>query len=59
MQPRSWDYQFAALLGYKLSPKWTLLAGYRYLFVDYRPSNLSIFNVVTSGALLGVTNNFK
>src|SRR5215469_5322706 len=31
------DYQFAALLRYKLSPKWTLGAGYRYLFVDYRP----------------------
>jgi hypothetical protein len=53
------DYQFATLLGYKVSPKWTLGAGYRYLFVDYRPTNLSVFNVVTSGALLGLTYNFK
>jgi hypothetical protein len=53
------DYQFAALLGYKLCPKWTLLAGYRYLFVDYQPNNLSVFNVVTSGALIGVTYTFK
>ena len=52
------DYQFAALLAYKLSPKWTVGAGYRYLFVDYRPTNLSV-NVATSGALLGVTYNFK
>jgi hypothetical protein len=53
------DYQFAALLGYKICPKWTLLAGYRYLFVDYRPGNFSVFNVVTSGALLGLTYTFR
>lgn len=53
------DYQFTALMGYKLSPKWTLGAGYRYLFVDYRPTNLSVFNVITSGALLGVTYKFR
>jgi hypothetical protein len=53
------DYQFAALLGYKVCPKWTLVAGYRYLFVDYRPTNLSVFNVVTSGALIGATYTFK
>jgi hypothetical protein len=53
------DYQFATLLGYKLSPKWTLQTGFRYLFVDYRASDLSIFNAVTSGALLGVTYHFK
>lgn len=53
------DYQFAAVLGYKLSPKWTLQAGYRYLFVDYRGSNSSIASIVTSGALLGVTYRFR
>lgn len=53
------DYQFAAALGYKICPKWTLLAGYRYLFVDYRPGNSSVINVVTSGALIGATYNFK
>lgn len=53
------DYQFAALLGYKIRPKWTLGAGYRYLFIDYRPGSASIINVVTSGALLGVTYHLK
>jgi hypothetical protein len=28
------DYQFAALLGYKIKSKRTLKGGYRYLFVD-------------------------
>jgi outer membrane receptor protein involved in Fe transport len=53
------DYQFAALLGYKVSLKWTLLAGYRYLFVHYRPSNFSVINLVTPGAVLGLTINLK
>ena len=53
------DYQFAVLLGYKLTPKWKLLAGYRYLFIDYRPTNLSVINTVTSGALVGVAYKFK
>jgi hypothetical protein len=52
------DYQFATLLGYKISPKWTLVAGYRYLFVDYRNGS-SVFNVVTSGAVLGATFQLK
>jgi hypothetical protein len=53
------DYQFAALLGYKIKPKWTLSAGYRYLFVDYRGANSSVYNVVTSGPVLGVTVKLK
>src|SRR5436190_14477543 len=52
------DYQFAGLLGYKICPKWTLLAGYRYLFVDYRSAG-GIFNMVTSGAVLGATYRFE
>jgi hypothetical protein len=52
------DYQFAGLLGYKTSPKWTLLAGYRYLFVDWR-SRGGVYNMVTSGAVLGATYRFK
>jgi len=53
------DYQFFAVLGYKICPKVTLSAGYRYLFVDYRPTNLSVYNTVTSGAVLGATFNLK
>jgi hypothetical protein len=33
------EYQVAGLLGYKIKPKWTLQAGYRYLSIDYRNSN--------------------
>lgn len=53
------DYQFAALLGYKVGSKWTLGAGYRYLFVDYRPGSASIVNLVTSGAIIGATYHFR
>ena len=52
------DYQFGGLLGYKFHPKWTVSAGYRYLFVDYRNGG-SLYSVVTSGAVLGVTYRFK
>jgi len=53
------DYQFAALLTYRIRSKWTLGAGYRYLFVDYRPDALTRFNMVTSGALLGLSYRLK
>jgi hypothetical protein len=53
------DYSFAALLGYHLWPKWTVRAGYGYQFVDYRGANSSVFNAVTSGALIGVTYRLK
>lgn len=52
------DYQFAGLLNFKMSPKWALNAGYRYLFVDYR-SRSGIYNMVTPGAILGLTYTFK
>lgn len=53
------DYQFAALLVYKICSKVNLEAGYRYLFVDYRNGPAGIYNVVTSGALIGATFNIK
>jgi hypothetical protein len=52
------DYQFAGLLGYKIKPNLTLQAGYRYLGIDYR-NNGFLFNVITSGAVLGATINLK
>jgi len=52
------EYQVAGLLGYRFKPEWTLQAGYRYLFVNYR-SGGSIVNFTTSGAVLGVTVNLK
>ncbi len=53
------DYQFAGVLGYKIHPKWTLGAGYRYLFVDYHGGNAFVYDVVTSGAVIGATYQFK
>jgi hypothetical protein len=53
------DYQFAAVLAYKLSSRWTLVAGYRYLFVDYRPGKSSVYNVTTPGGVLGATYRLK
>ncbi len=52
------DYQFGGLVSLKLSPKWTLAAGYRYLFVDYG-TRTALYNMVTSGAVLGATYRFK
>lgn len=48
------DYQFAGFLNLKISPRWTISPGYRYLFVDYR-SGRSIYNLVMPGAIIGVT----
>ena len=52
------EYEVAGLLGYRFKPKWTLQAGYRYLFVDYR-SGGSIVDLYTSGAIVGVAINLK
>lgn len=48
------DYQVAGALNFKVSNRWTISPGYRYLYVDYR-SGSSIYNLATSGALIGVT----
>jgi hypothetical protein len=48
------DYQVAGVLNFKVSPKWTISPGYRYLFVDYR-NGRAIYNLATSGAVIGVT----
>lgn len=52
------DYQFATLLSYKLCSRWAVVAGYRYLFIDYRQNN-AVFNTITSGGIIGFTFNFK
>ena len=52
------DYEFAPVLGYKLTRKWTLEAGYRYLSVDYRTGR-GVLDTITSGAVIGATFNFK
>jgi hypothetical protein len=53
------DYQVAGLLGYKVSKRWMLQAGYRYMNVNYRPQNGFIYNATLSGAILGATFDLK
>jgi hypothetical protein len=53
------EYQVAGVLGYKIKPKWTLQAGYRYLFIDYPTSRGGVFKCATSGVLFGLTRTFK
>jgi len=55
------DYQVGGFLGYKISPKWTLLGGYRYLSVNYRPNGKYLFvdDVNMPGLVLGATYNIK
>lgn len=52
------QYQAVGLIGYRLKPRWTLLAGYRYLDVDYR-NNGNVFDVAMPGTAWGVTYTFK
>ena len=55
------DYQVAGLLGYTLNRRLVLLAGYRYLAVDYRPIGNAgfIYDVAMPGVVLGLTINVK
>jgi hypothetical protein len=55
------DYQVAGLLGYKLCKRWTMLAGYRYMDVNYRPQgqNAFIYNATLSGVIFGATFDLK
>jgi hypothetical protein len=49
------DYQVAGLLGYKIGRKCVLLAGYRYLSVDYRPTGKAqfVYDVNMPGVVAG------
>jgi hypothetical protein len=55
------DYQVFGALGYQLSRKWELLAGYRYLSVNYRPYGKAqfVYDVNMPGLVLGATYNIK
>jgi len=55
------EYQVFGLLGYKVKPKVTLQAGYRYLYVDYEKGGraAALVRGVTSGVVFGVTLNLK
>jgi hypothetical protein len=51
------DYQATGLLGYRIRPSWTLQAGYRYLYVNYRSG--IIFDAATSGLMFGISLGLK
>jgi hypothetical protein len=55
------DYQVVGALGYRVSRKVVLLAGYRYLDTNYRTNapRLIVYDAHMSGALIGVTFNLK
>jgi hypothetical protein len=54
------DYQIAGLLSYKIKKSLTLFGGWRYLDVDYQPSNnLVLYNMTVSGVGLGAVFSFK
>jgi len=48
------------LVGWKVRKNIALKAGWRYLDVDYRnSSNQYLYNVASTGLILGATFNFK
>jgi len=53
------DYQIFGAIGYRLSEKFSLGGGYRYLFVNYRPGNSGIYESALSGAVIGVNYHYK
>ena len=55
------DWQVGGALGYKVSRKWVMLAGYRYLSINYRPNGNAqfVYDVDMPGLVLGATYNFK
>jgi len=52
------DYQVVGGLGYKITPRLTLQAGYRYMGVDYRSAGY-VFNTIQPGAFVGVAIRLK
>ena len=53
------DYQVLGLLNFKFTEHLGIGLGWRYLYVDYRPSNHQfVFNTATSGALAGFYYTF-
>ena len=53
------DYQIAGALGYKLKPNMVMLAGWRYLDVNYRPKSTFVYDTATSGLIIGMTFELK
>jgi hypothetical protein len=53
------DYQVLGLLNYQFTQKWGLAVGWRYLDVNYRPTNKQfVFDMVTNGPIAGLNYTF-
>jgi len=53
------DYQAVGLLNYNFTPRWGAAVGWRYLYVNYRPTDhLFIFNTAMTGLVAGVSYSF-
>jgi hypothetical protein len=52
------EWQVVPALGYQLNERFTLQAGYRYLYVDYRNGGFK-YDARMNGLLLGTTIRFK
>src|SRR5271165_5874888 len=53
------DYQAFGLLSYNLTPHWGAAVGWRYLYVDYRPTNKQlVFDTTMTGLVAGVSYTF-
>ena len=55
------DYQVGGSLGYKITRKCTLVAGYRYMSVNYRSTGNAqfVYDVTMPGLAIGATFNLK
>ncbi len=53
------DYQVVGLLNYNFTPKWGLAVGWRYLDVNYRPTNHQfVYDAIMSGPVGGLNYTF-
>jgi outer membrane protein OmpA-like peptidoglycan-associated protein len=53
------DYQALGLLNFNLTRHWGASVGWRYLYVNYRPTDhLFVFNTAMTGAVAGFSYNF-
>jgi len=53
------DYEAYGILGLRVSKKWLLQAGYRYMSINYRPPSTFVYDVRQSGLVLGATWSVK
>jgi hypothetical protein len=53
------DYQVYGLLGFRVSERWVLHSGYRYMSVNYGNRDAFLYDMTISGLVLGATWNAK